>query len=81
MPTKTVRVPAAEGAEGAETVERELHGLEGVVSASADPGSGRVRVEWTEAGTRWDAIRGFLESIGYPPAEEGGAEGGVRGGG
>lgn len=75
MPTKTVRVPAIDTDEAAETVERELHGLEGVVSASADAAGRRLTVEWTEAGTRWDAIRGFLESIGYPPAGDGGDAG------
>lgn len=72
MPTKTVHVPAIRSAECTETLQRELHGLQGVLSASADQGNRSLTVEWTEAGIRWDAIRSFLASIGYPPAEEAG---------
>ncbi|HEX2253957.1 MAG TPA: heavy-metal-associated domain-containing protein [Thermoanaerobaculia bacterium] len=75
MPKKTVAVPAISCDHCVRTIERELSGLEGVTAVSAEASAQRVTVEWTEAGTDWNAIRTFLEEIGYPPAGEAGGGG------
>lgn len=68
--TKTVNVPGIGCDHCVSTIERELGDMQGVTAVSVDRERKRVTVEWTQAGTTWDAIASHLDDIGYPVAEE-----------
>lgn len=49
------------------TIERELGEVAGVTQVSADAGTKKVVVGWTEPAS-WEEIRAVLTEIGYPPS-------------
>jgi copper chaperone CopZ len=51
------------------TIERELSGVAGVQSVTAEAATQSVRVEWDESRTSWEDVRRKLEEIHYPPVE------------
>jgi copper chaperone len=67
MATKTFKVPNISCGHCVMTIKREVGELEGVVSVNAEETSKMVTVEWNEPPASWEAIRGLLEEIGYPP--------------
>jgi len=68
MSEKTVHVPGISCGHCVKTIERELGRMEGVTAVSVAQDARSVRVEWDEDRTNWDAVRGLLEEINYPPA-------------
>ena len=69
MSERTVHVPNISCGHCAKTIERELGGLEGVKAVSVAQDARSVHVEWDAGQTNWDAVRGRLEEINYPPAD------------
>lgn len=67
---KTVQVPGIGCDHCVSTIEQEVGDMQGVIAVSADRERKVVTVEWTEAGTTWDAIASHLDDIGYPVEEE-----------
>ncbi len=69
MSEKTVEVPNISCGHCVRTIERELQGLSGVASVTADQATRRVTVSWDESETSWEAIRDLLVEIRYAPVE------------
>lgn len=67
MTSKTVKAPAISCGHCVKTIEREVGGLNGVVTVRADLSSKEVAVSWNEDTTDWVAIRNLMTEIGYPP--------------
>lgn len=69
MTSRTVQVPNISCSHCVKTIERELAGVAGVQSVSAEAATRNVRVDWDETRASWDDVRRRLEEIHYPPAE------------
>ncbi len=67
MATRTFRVPNISCGHCVMTIQRELGDLAGVTSVRAEQDTKMVTVEWRESETNWEAIRGLLHEINYPP--------------
>ena len=68
MQEKTFKVPNISCGHCVHTVEMELGELPGVTSVNAEESTKMVTVNWDDPAT-WDAIRGLLVEINYPPEE------------
>jgi copper chaperone CopZ len=68
MSEKTVRVPAITCGHCVANIRRELGELDGVISVEGDETARTVTVRW-DAPATWDAIKGLLAEIGYPPED------------
>lgn len=68
METKTFKVPNISCGHCVRTVEMEVGELPGVTMVSADEGSKMVTINWEDPAS-WEAIRGLLVEINYPPEE------------
>lgn len=67
MATKTFKVPNISCGHCVMTIEREVGELAGVTAVKADQATKMVTVKWNEPPANWDAIRGLLTEINYPP--------------
>lgn len=68
MEERIVQVPSISCGHCVATIQRELSELEGVAAVSADATTKAVTVAWVPPAS-WEAIRGLLEEIGFPPQE------------
>lgn len=62
---RTVRIPAITCRHCAQTIERELLALPGVLGIAVDVEDRTVRLDWLPPAT-WDQIAALLAEIGYP---------------
>jgi copper chaperone CopZ len=69
MTSRTVQVPNISCGHCVKTIERELAGVAGVQSVSADAATHQVRVAWDESRASWEDVRRKLQEIHYPPSE------------
>ncbi len=66
---KTFRVPNISCGHCVATIERELHQIDGVVSASADEKTKSVTLQWQDPAS-WETVQRVLKEIHYPVEEE-----------
>ena len=71
MAERSVRVPSIDCIHCVRAIEREVGGIEGVQSVTADETTRMVTVAF-EPPTLWPQIEAFLAAIGYPTEEPGG---------
>jgi copper chaperone CopZ len=69
MTSRTVQVPNISCGHCVNTIERELAGVAGVKSVSAEAATRKVHVEWDESRASWDDVLRKLREIHYPPSE------------
>ncbi len=69
METKTVVVPNISCGHCKMKIEKTLHGMDGVSSASAVAETKTLTVMWEDSAVTWEDIAGALKDIGYPPEE------------
>lgn len=65
---RRIPIPALRHVTDAETVERVLTDIEGVLRATADTGKRSVTVDYLLTGTDYRSLERALEDIGFPPA-------------
>ena len=69
MSSKTIHVPNISCGHCTQTIEREVSGLKGVESVSAEAVSKEVTIRWDEGLTNWEEIQSFMSEIHYPPSQ------------
>jgi len=67
--TKTVTVPGISCGHCVTTIEREVSGVAGVSSVSAEQVSRNVTISWDPDTTDWVVIEKTMQEINYPPTE------------
>jgi copper chaperone CopZ len=68
MEKKVVQIQKINCAYCTATIQREIGGIEGVVSVEADPETKCASIRWKAPAT-WTAIAVALEETGFPAAE------------
>jgi copper chaperone len=69
MQTKTVTVPNVSCNHCKMRIEKTLNGLKGVASSAVNVPQKSLTVKWDDANVGWEAIKGALDKLGYPPSE------------
>lgn len=67
MEKKRVKIKNISCSHCANTVEREILEIEGIISAKVDTNTSILTIELDETVVKWEQIMELLEDINYPP--------------